>query len=284
MGPSVASVAMPLLEPRRARTAIAPARQALSKVPEATALFWVIKILTTGMGETASDSIGNSAVWLAAALVVITVVALVTSFRLQFRADRYVAPVYWFAIVMVSVVGTMLSDGSRIALGISFTVSTAAFVVALAVVFTTWWRSERTLSIHSIYTRKREVFYWCAVVATFALGTSAGDWTAQTLHLGYLGSGLMFIGIILVPLALHKVFGLNAIFAFWWAYVTTRPLGASFAAYLAVPKHAGGLGRGTWPVTGALFAVILGLIGYLTWSRRDLIESLDIDVEPAPQR
>jgi uncharacterized membrane-anchored protein len=257
-----------LVPPAGPRPAIAPARRALSKVPEATALFWVIKILTTGMGETASDSIGNSALWLAGPLVLITAVALVTAFVLQFRADRYEAPLYWFAIVMVSVVGTMLSDGSRIALGISYTTSTIAFVVALTVVFTTWWRSERTLSIHSIYTRRRETFYWCAVVATFALGTSTGDWTAQTLHLGYLGSGLMFIGIILVPLVLHKVFGLNAILAFWWAYVTTRPLGASFADYMAVSRSAGGLGWGTWPVTGVLALVILALITYLTRSGR----------------
>ena len=248
-------------------------------VPEATAAFWVIKILTTGTGETASDFIGNSAIPVLLALVVVTAVALVAAVIPQFKADRYVAPIYWFAIAMISVVGTMLSDGSRIALGITFLESTISFVLALGVVFGLWYRREGTLSIHSIYTRPREIFYWSAVVATFALGTSAGDWTAMSLDLGYLGSGLMFIGIILVPLLAYKVFGLNPVLAFWLAYVTTRPLGASFADWMAVERDRGGLGRGTGPVTLVLSVVILALVGWLTWTGRDLVESLD--VEPA---
>jgi uncharacterized membrane-anchored protein len=241
----------------------------LSKVPEATALFWVIKILTTGTGETASDFIGNSAVPVAAVLVLVTAVALVTALVLQFKADRYVAPIYWAAIAMISVVGTMLSDGSRIALGISFLTSTVTFVIALIAVFSVWYRSERTLSIHSIYTRRREVFYWCAVVATFALGTSAGDWTAMELNLGFFKSGLMFIGIIVAPLIAYKWLGLNPVLAFWWAYITTRPLGASFADWMAVEKDRGGLGWGTGPVT---------------WTGRDLVESLDVEIEADPAR
>ena len=248
-------------------------------VPEATAAFWVIKILTTGTGETASDFIGNSAIPVLLALVVVTAVALVAAVIPQFKADRYVAPVYWFAIAMISVVGTMLSDGSRIALGITFLESTLSFVLALGVVFSLWYRREGTLSIHSIHTRPREIFYWSAVVATFALGTSAGDWTAMSLDLGYLGSGLMFIGIILVQLLAYKVFGLNPVLAFWLAYVTTRPLGASFADWMAVERDRGGLGRGTGPVTLVLSVVILALVGWLTWTGRDLVESLD--VEPA---
>jgi len=252
-------------------------RAALSKVPEATALFWIIKILTTGTGETASDSIGNSPIWLAGILVVLTATALVTALVKQFRAKRYVAPIYWGSIAMISIVGTMLSDGSRIALGISYLASTVAFVIAVVAVFTTWYRSEGTLSIHSIYTQRRETFYWCAVVATFALGTSTGDWTAQSLNLGYLGSGLMFIGIILIPALAHRFLGLNAIVAFWWAYITTRPLGASFADWMAVHRSDGGLGWGTWPVTGIFGAIIILLVGYLTWSGRDKIESLDVE-------
>ncbi len=250
-------------------TASRTRRPLLSKVPEATAIFWLIKILTTGTGETASDFIGNSAVPLAAGLVLLTAVALVTALVLQFRADRYVAPIYWASIAMISVVGTMLSDGSRIALGITFGESTLSFVVALVVVFVLWYRREGTLSIHSIYSRRREVFYWCAVVATFALGTSAGDWTARSLDLGYLGSGFMFIGIILIPAIAYRWFGLNPILAFWSAYVTTRPLGASFADYMAVSKHEGGLGWGTGPVTAVFGVVILLLVGYLTWSAQD---------------
>jgi uncharacterized membrane-anchored protein len=251
----------------------------LSKVPEATAAFWVIKILTTGTGETASDFIGNSSIMVAAALVVVTVVALVIAVALQFRAQRYVAPIYWAAIAMISVVGTMLSDGSRIALGISYFGSTVSFVIALVAVFVLWYRRERTLSIHSITTRRREVFYWCAVVATFALGTSAGDWTAVSLDLGFLGSGLMFIGIILIPFLAHRFLGLNAIVAFWAAYVTTRPLGASFADWLAVDKSRGGLGLGTGPVTLVFSGVILAFVVWLTWRGRDLIESLDVEAE-----
>jgi uncharacterized membrane-anchored protein len=251
----------------------------LSKVPEATAAFWVIKILTTGTGETASDFIGNSAIPVAAVLVVVTVVALVTALVLQFRAQRYVAPIYWAAIAMISVVGTMLSDGSRIALGISFFTSTLSFVIALVAVFVLWYRRERTLSIHSITTRRREIFYWCAVVATFALGTSAGDWTAMSLNLGFLGSGLMFIGIILVPFVAHRFFGLNAIVAFWAAYITTRPLGASFADWLAVEKSRGGLGFGTGPVTLVFSIVILVFVAWISWKGRDLVESLDVEVD-----
>jgi uncharacterized membrane-anchored protein len=250
----------------------------LSKVPEATAVFWVIKILTTGAGETASDFIGNSALPLAAALAVLTAAALVTGLVWQFRASRYVAPVYWLAVAMISVVGTMLSDGSRIALGITYLESTITFVIALIVVFTLWYRREGTLSIHSVYTRRREIFYWCAVVATFALGTSTGDWTAVSLNLGFLGAGLMFIGIILVPLVAHRLFGLNAVLAFWMAYITTRPLGASFADWMAVRRSDGGLGLGTGPVTLVLGVVILAFIGWLTWSGRDLTESLDVDL------
>lgn len=257
-------------------------RHLLSKVPEATAIFWVIKILTTGTGETASDFIGNSAIPVAAALVVLTVIALVTALVLQFKAERYVAPIYWSAVAMISVVGTMLSDGSRIALGISFLTSTISFVIALAVVFGAWYRSERTLSIHSIYTRRREVFYWCAVVATFALGTSAGDWTARSLNLGFLGSGFMFIGIILIPAIGHRWFGLSPILAFWMAYITTRPLGASFADWMAVSPRDGGLGWGTGPVTAVFGLVILTFIGYLSWTGRDLIESLDVELDLDP--
>ena len=259
------------------RRAFAPVdkRPLLSKVPEATAAFWVIKILTTGTGETASDFMGNSALPIAVALVALTVVALVTALVLQLKADRYVAPIYWGAIAMISVVGTMLSDGSRIALGISFLESTVSFVIALVAVFALWYRSEQTLSIHSIYTQKRELFYWCAVVATFALGTSAGDWTAWSLNLGFLKSGIMFIGIILVPLIAHKFFGLNAVLAFWMAYITTRPLGASFADWLAVEKDRGGLGLGTGPVTLFFALIILALVGWLTWTGQDAVESLD---------
>jgi uncharacterized membrane-anchored protein len=253
---------------------------ALSKVPEATATFWVIKILTTGTGETASDFIGNSAVPVAVTLVAVTAIALVTALVLQFKADRYVAPIYWFAIAMISVVGTMLSDGSRIALGITFLESTISFVLALLAVFTLWYRRERTLSIHSIYTRPRELFYWSAVVATFALGTSAGDWTAMSLNLGFLGSGVMFTTIILLPLIAHKAFGLNPVLAFWMAYITTRPLGASFADWMAVEKDRGGLGWGTGPVTLVFSMVILAFIGWLTWTGRDVVESLDVDLDP----
>lgn len=239
-----------------------------SKVPEVTAWFWVIKVLTTGMGETASDYLAH----LLGPIPAVTLggVALAAALALQFSARQYVAWIYWTAIVMVSVFGTMAADVLHVGLGVPYTVSTPVFLAALAAVFGVWYAAERTLSIHSIRTRRREVFYWATVLATFALGTAAGDLTANNAGLGYLGSGVMFAVVIAVPVVAHRRLGLSAIAAFWSAYVVTRPLGASFADWMAVSTGRGGLGLGLGPVTLCWTVAILGLVGYLAATHKDV--------------
>lgn len=247
---------------------LSPARRALSKVPAVTALFWVVKVLTTGMGETTSDYLAHRLDPVVA--VGIAGVALAATLALQLAVRRYVAWTYWAAVVMVSVFGTMAADVLHVALGIPYIVSTAFFAVALAAIFAVWYACEKTLSIHSVRTLRREIFYWATVMATFALGTATGDMTAVTLHLGYFSSGVMFAALIAVPALGHGLFRLNAVFAFWFAYVLTRPLGASFADWMGVSRARGGLAFGTGPVSLVLLAVIVVLVGYLAVSRRDV--------------
>jgi uncharacterized membrane-anchored protein len=239
---------------------------ALSKVPEITVAFWITKVLTTAMGESTSDYLVQTLGPIIAISIgfVVFAIALVV----QFRAPRYIAGVYWFAVVMVSVFGTMCADVLHVGFGIPYVVSTAFFAVVLATIFFAWYRTQRTLSIHSITTRQREVFYWATVLVTFALGTAAGDLTATTLHLGFLGSGILFAVVIAVPAIACWKLRLNAIVAFWFAYVTTRPLGASFADWMAVSHVRGGLDWGTGLVSLGLSVVILGFVIYLGVSRR----------------
>jgi uncharacterized membrane-anchored protein len=241
----------------------------LSKVPEVTAYFWVIKVLTTGMGETTSDYLAHRLGPIVA--VGLAGVVLAAALALQLSVRRYVAWIYWSAVVMVSVFGTMAADVLHVGLGVPYVVSTAFFVVALAAIFALWYVSEKTLSIHSIFTWRREVFYWATVMATFALGTAAGDMTAVSIHLGYLTSGVMFAVLMAVPALAYWRLGLNPVFAFWFAYVVTRPLGASFADWLGVSHARGGLALGTGPVSLALTVVILGFVGYLAMSRKDVV-------------
>jgi uncharacterized membrane-anchored protein len=234
----------------------------LSRVPEVTAIFWVTKVLTTGMGETASDFLVRRInPFLAVAM---GAMAFAVALTLQLRARRYVPWVYWLAVSMVSVFGTMAADVVHIGFGVPYVVSTVFFAFALAAVFAVWYASERTLSIHSIDTPRRELFYWATVLTTFALGTAAGDMTASTMKLGYFASGVLFAVVIAVPAIAHWRFGLNPIVAFWFAYIVTRPLGASFADWLGVPASRRGLDLGTGPVTLALAAAIAILVGYLT--------------------
>jgi uncharacterized membrane-anchored protein len=238
------------------------ARQAAVKVPEVTAAFWVAKVVTTGMGETAADFLFqhlNHVIALGAGIAAFTVAMV-----LQSRARRYVPWIYWLAVVMVSVFGTMAADVAHVALGVPYTASTVFFVVVLGVIFTWWYAKEGTLSIHSITTRRRGRFYWATVLATFALGTAAGDLTAKTLNLGYLSSGLLFAAAIAVPLVAHKWFRLNAIVAFWFAYIVTRPLGASFSDWFAYSSPHWGTG----PITLVLTIAIIGLVGYMTAAGR----------------
>lgn len=238
-----------------------------SKVPEVTLYFWVIKVLTTGMGETASDFLAH---WLGPIPAVgLGGLALVASLALQFAVRRYVAWIYWTAIVMVSVFGTMAADVLHVGLGVPYAISTPLFMIALGAVFAVWYASERTLSIHSIRTRRREVFYWATVLATFALGTAAGDLSA-TIGLGYLGSAVLYAVAIAVPAVAHRWGSLNAVAAFWTAYVITRPLGASVADWMALSHARGGLALGLGPVTASWTVAIVGFVAYLALSRRDI--------------
>jgi uncharacterized membrane-anchored protein len=237
----------------------------LSKVPPITALFWAAKIVTTGMGETTSDYFVKL---VAPELAVgVAAVILVLALALQFRANRYIPAIYWFTVAMVSVFGTMVADVAHIALGVPYVVSTVVFALVLAVVFTLWKRTEGTLSIHSITTTRREIFYWLTVLSTFALGTAAGDLTATALGLGYLASGILFAVLFVVPVAGRRL-GMNRVAAFWIAYVLTRPLGASFADWAGVPAARLGLGLGTGPVSLVLAALLVVLVVAMTGARR----------------
>ncbi len=241
--------------------------QAMRKVPEITVFFWIIKLLTTGMGETTSDYLAHQLDPMLA--VALGGFGLAVALILQFLVRRYVAWIYWLAVVMVAIFGTMAADVLHVGLGIPYLVSTVLFSVALAVIFVAWYMSEKTLSIHSISTRRREMFYWATVMATFALGTAAGDMTATTLNLGYFSSGILFAALIAVPALGYWLFGLNEIVAFWFAYIVTRPLGASFADWMGRPSNLGGLGLGTGQISLGLAILIVCFVGYLTISRLD---------------
>ncbi len=240
----------------------------MKKVPEVTVYFWIIKLLTTAMGETTSDFLVTHISPVLA--VALGGIAFAVALILQFSVRRYVAWIYWLTVVMVAIFGTMAADVLHIGLGIPYSVSTSFFLVALVVVFSVWYMSEKTLSIHSIYTRRRELFYWAAVVTTFALGTAVGDLTAITLHLGYFFSGVMFAALIAIPALAYWLLGLNEIVAFWLAYILTRPLGASFADWMGKPHSAGGLGLGTGTVSLGLTILIIGFVSYLTVTRKDI--------------
>ncbi len=249
-------------------------RQVLRKVPAVTFHFWAVKILSTAMGEATSDYMVHTidpyqAVGLGA-------LGLIVALAWQLAVRRYFAPAYWLAVVMVAVFGTMVADAIHIEIGIPYAISALNCAVALAAIFGAWYLIERTLSIHSINTTRRELFYWAAVLATFAMGTALGDLTAYSMHLGWLVSGLLYTMLFGLPLLARRLFGLNEVAAFWLAYIVTRPLGASYADWLGVPKSLGGLnfGRGTVAIT--LTVVIILWVGYLSMTR--------IDIEAAPPR
>jgi len=247
----------------------------LRKVPELTPYFWITKILTTAMGEATSDYLVKR---LAPEVAVLFgAIALVLALIIQFAAPRYVAWIYWLAVAMVAVSGTMAADVLHVQFHVPYLVSSSFFAVVLVIVFVAWYSSERDLSIHSIDSRRREVFYWATVMATFALGTAVGDLTATTLHLGYLVSGVIFAAIFTVPGVSYRFLGMNAIFAFWFAYVVTRPLGASLADWAGKSHQVGGLNLGDGRVALVLTLVIIGFVGYLTVSRVDVAED-----RPAP--
>ena len=239
---------------------------AVSKVPEVTAYFWIVKVLTTALGESTSDFLVreiNPYVAVGAGFVAFAI-AIIT----QFSVRRYMTWVYWIAVAMVAVFGTMVADAMHVALHVPYAVSTMLFLVLVAAVLCLWYASERTLSIHSITSRRRELFYWATVILTFALGTATGDLTATTLGIGYLASGLLFTALIAVPAIGYRV-GLNGVAAFWIAYILTRPIGASFADYFGKPESAGGLGFGDGPVCLVTGLAVACLVGYLAVTHKD---------------
>jgi uncharacterized membrane-anchored protein len=238
-------------------------------VPEVTALFWIIKITSTATGESLSDFLdGPSNVVIAGVGALISAALFVYALRRQFGTRRYSTWTYWFAVAMVATFGTMAADSLHQFLDVPYGIVTAFYAVVLGLVFWRWWANEGTLSIHSITTRRRERFYWATVLATFALGTAAGDWTAGDLHLGFFSSALMFTAAIVVPLLAYRL-GANSIVTFWTAYVLTRPLGASYADWFDYPRSAGGLGVHRLFVWSAPALVMAALVALLARRERD---------------
>jgi uncharacterized membrane-anchored protein len=255
------------------------ARTLLNKVPEVTVFFWIIKVLSTTVGETFADFLSGLGLGLSGTTLVMTI-AFLAVLAWQFRTGQYVPGVYWLTVVLISVVGTLITDNLTDALGVPLELSTAVFAVALGATFAVWYVVERTLSIHSIVTFRREAFYWLAILFTFALGTAAGDLVSERMGVGYWATALIVALLIAAITVSHMIFGANAVLAFWIAYVLTRPLGASLGDGLSQPRADGGLGLGTtW--TSVLFLVtIVVVVTYLAVTRRDQTE---VPAEEAPQ-
>lgn len=248
------------------------AMQLLNKVPEVTLYFWIIKIMATTVGETAADFL-NVSLHLGLSGTSVVMGAILASFlSLQLLAHKYLPSLYWLVVVLISVVGTLITDNLVDTLGVPLETTTAVFGIALLATFAAWYASERTLSIHSIVTPRRELFYWAAILFTFALGTAAGDLVAEGLGLGYAYSTLLFAAMIAVVTAAYYGFRANAVLMFWVAYILTRPLGASFGDLLSQPVANGGLGLGTIGTSGLFLATIAALVLYLSVSRRDVLD------------
>jgi uncharacterized membrane-anchored protein len=243
----------------------------LNKVPEVTIFFWIIKILATTVGETAADFLNDNlnmgltnTTYIMSALLLVTLI-------FQFKSSKYVPGIYWFTVVLISVVGTLVTDNLVDNFGVPLETTSIIFAILLAATFVIWYSNEKTLSIHSIFTLKREVFYWLAILFTFALGTAAGDLAAEGLNLGYLNSVFIFAAIIALVTLAHYRFKLNAVLAFWIAYILTRPLGASLGDYLSQARADGGLELGTTGTSVIFLVTILGLVIYLTKTKKDEI-------------
>jgi uncharacterized membrane-anchored protein len=249
------------------QTHVAHARGAL-RVPEITALFWVVKLLSTAMGESTSDYLVHAISPVTA--VLIGFAGFAVAMAIQFSRGRYVAWSYWLAVVMIGVFGTMVADVLHVGLGVPYHFSAALFAVLLTANFIVWGFRERSLSIHTIDSMPREFFYWMTVVLTFALGTAVGDLTAIAFHLGYLLSAVLFIVVIAIPAIGAATGTFSPVFAFWFAYVATRPLGASVADWLGKPTSAGGLEVGSGLVAIILSLAIVAIVAYLSISRRDV--------------
>jgi uncharacterized membrane-anchored protein len=260
-------------------------RQTLVKVPEITLLFWIAKLCTTCFGEAFSDYVffndyigRNLAILMGLALILVC-------YAWQIATKKYIPLIYWLAVTAVAIFGTMSADYLNKNLGMSLWESTLLLLILQGVIFYAWWRTEGTLDVHSITTTRREIFYWLTVYLTFSLGTAAGDFVSGTLGFGTLDSTLIFLGVILVPLIGWKYLHLNSVFAFWFAYTITRPLGASFGDYLAVPAPYGdGLQIGTGPISlysGIVLLAVIGLIAYLHYRQRQAQPTEEVTVAAA---
>jgi uncharacterized membrane-anchored protein len=249
-----------------------------NKVPEVTVFFWIIKILATTVGETAADDLATQLDLGLTTLTYIVSAVFIVALAFQLRARTYVPGIYWLNVVLISVVGTLITDNLTDNAGVALQTTTVIFAIVLAAVFGAWYAVERTLSIHSIVTLRREAFYWLTILFTFALGTAAGDLTAEKFFQGgtdenptfnYWGSALLFAAVIAVVYAAHRIGLLGAVLAFWLAYIVTRPLGASLGDYLSQPSDIGGLALGTEGTSALFLAAILGLVVYLARSKVD---------------
>lgn len=275
-----------------ADTEVSKWAQMLNKVPEITIYFWIIKVLCTTVGETAADYLNETLNFGLTNTSYVMGALLIVILFFQFRAKKYVPWLYWLSVVLISVVGTLITDNLSDNLGVPLETTTTVFAILLAITFAVWFAFEKTLSVHSIFTRRREGFYWLTILFTFALGTAAGDLTAEKFNLGYLTALLIFAGIIAAITAAHYIFksilsaehrhqSSNAVLAFWLAYIMTRPLGASIGDYLSQAKTDGGLGLGTTVTSFIFLGAILALVIYLTLTRTDVIttETVKDDLE-----
>ncbi|MBU8918422.1 hypothetical protein BGM25_20470 [Bacillus sp. FJAT-29953] len=241
----------------------------LNKVPQVTIFFWIIKIMATTVGETAADFLNFNLHWGLTNTTLVMTVLLVITLLFQFKSSRYVPAIYWLVVVLISVVGTLVTDNLTDNLGVPLQTSTISFAILLILTFTVWFVSERTLSIHSIFTTKREAFYWLTILFTFALGTAAGDLLSEDMNLGYFNSGLIFAAMIALITVAYYFFKLNAVLAFWLAYILTRPFGASLGDFLSQSHKHGGLGLGTTGTSAIFLVIILCLVIYLSKTRID---------------
>ena len=253
-------------------------KKMLSKVPEVTIFFWIIKVLCTTVGETASDFLNiNLGFGLTGTSVIMGVVLAVVLF-FQFKAKKYTPGIYWLTVVLISIFGTLVTDNMTDGMGIPLVVSTIVFSIALMITFALWYASEKTLSIHSIFTKRREAFYWLTILFTFALGTATGDLMAESLGFGYLVTGILIATVIAV-VAVAWRFKMDPILAFWLVYIMTRPLGASLGDYLSQPSTYGGLGLGA-AITSAIFLLaIMATVSFLAVTKKDLIARTPIKKE-----
>lgn len=250
-------------------SSLSRSRQMLSKVPEVTIFFWIIKIMATTVGETAADFLTFNLNFGLTLTTIIMSSFLIIALFFQFRSRKYVPGIYWLAVVMISIVGTLITDNLVDNYGVALETTTIIFTFAMVATFAAWYASEKTLSIHSIYTTKREAFYWLAILFTFALGTAAGDLISEGLDVGYWKAAIMFSTLIGIVTVSYYRFKLNSVVAFWMAYILTRPLGASIGDYLSQPLNAGGLALNTMGINAVFFVTILSLVIYLTKTEKD---------------